>query len=80
VFDSTAAFAQQAREGAAAAAAAMSAGMAAAGDRRGRYEAAMSPLGASYGDAMMLPVVPEDATAPASDFLFAQGDQPGRGT
>ena len=37
------------------AAAAMHAGMAADADRRGRYATAMSPLGASYGDA--LPVV-----------------------
>ena len=37
------------------AAAAMHAGMAADADRRGRYATTMSPLGASYGDA--LPVV-----------------------
>jgi hypothetical protein len=37
------------------AAAAMHAGMAADADRRGRYATGMSPLGASYGDA--LPVV-----------------------
>ena len=36
-------------------AAAMHAGMAADADRRGRYATGMSPLGASYGDAMDLP-------------------------
>jgi hypothetical protein len=41
-------------------AAAQSAGMGADGDRRGRYAASMAPLGASAGDAMVLPEVTSD--------------------
>jgi hypothetical protein len=59
------------------AAAAMHAGMAADADRRGRYAAAMSPLGASATDEMSLPPVPEQVTAPASGNLYGQGNQPG---
>jgi hypothetical protein len=47
------------------------------GGRRGRLEADMAPLGASYGDLMPLPPVPEGATAPAASFLYPeQGDLP----
>lgn len=59
------------------AAAAMHAGMAADADRRGRYAAAMSPMGASATDEMSLPPVPEQVTAPASGNLYGQGNQPG---
>lgn len=36
--------------------------------------------GSQIGDSMTMPVVPEDANDPSSDFLFAEGDQPGKGT
>jgi len=36
--------------------------------------------GSQIGDAMTVPPVPEDATAPPQDFLWATGDQPGKGT
>lgn len=36
--------------------------------------------GGVIGDLMTLPPVPEDANAPAANFLFAEGDQPGKGT
>jgi hypothetical protein len=45
------------------AAAAMASGMAADADRRGRYAAGMSPLGASYGDQMPLSSPPLDPGA-----------------
>ena len=57
--------------------AAMHAGMAADADRRGRYAAAMGPLGAPATDEMSLPPVPEQVTAPASGNLYGQGNQPG---
>lgn len=41
-------------------AAAQSAGMSADSDRRGRYAAAMAPLGGGAGDAMVLPEVTSD--------------------
>ena len=59
------------------ASAAMHTGMAADADRRGRYAAAMSPLGASATDEMSLPPVPEQVTVPASGNLYGQGNQPG---
>jgi hypothetical protein len=36
--------------------------------------------GSQIGDGVTLPVVPEDAQPPPSDFLWAGGDQPGKGT
>jgi hypothetical protein len=52
------------------AAAAMSSGMAADADRRGRYAAGMAPLGASAGDQMDLPPVPDNALPPAMSDLY----------
>lgn len=52
------------------AAAAMAYGMAADAERRGRYAAAMAPLGASAGDAMDLPPVPAAAVPPAMSDLY----------
>lgn len=52
---------------------AQAARMAAETDRRHHYAGV-------YGDTMTLPTVPEDASGPAADFLFAEGDQPGKGT
>ena len=51
-------------------AAAQSAGMAADSDRRGRYAAAMAPLGAGPTDEMALPVVPANAVPPAMSDLY----------
>ncbi len=45
----------------------------------GGYERELLPLGSSPYQ-IDVPTVPEDATAPASDFLFSEGDQPGKGT
>ena len=61
--------------------AAMSAGMDARTGMLAHYQADILPQGTSYGDAMTLPPVPEDSTAPAADFLYGTGggDQPGRG-
>jgi len=56
---------------------AMAAGMAADADRRGRYAAAMGPMGAAATDEMSLPPVPEQVTVPASGNLYGQGNQPG---
>ena len=57
--------------------AAQSAGQVADADRRGRYEASMAPLGASYGDAMDLPPVPSASLPPAMSNLFPfGGDEP----
>jgi hypothetical protein len=36
--------------------------------------------GSTIGDVMALPFVPENATTPDSNFLWAGGDQPGKGT
>jgi hypothetical protein len=52
------------------AAAAMHAGMAADADRRGRYAASMSPIGASGGDQMAVPVVPDNALPPAQSYGY----------
>jgi hypothetical protein len=52
------------------ASAAMAAGMNADADRRGRYAASMAPLGASAGDAMNLPPVPDNAVPPAMSDLY----------
>ncbi len=60
VMPATAMFAEQAAAGTADCAAAMSSGMGADADRRGRYEASMAPLGASAGDALSLPEVISD--------------------
>ena len=54
----------------AAVSAAQSAGMAADAGRRGHYASTMSPLGASYGDAMDLPPVPSAAVPPAISDLY----------
>jgi hypothetical protein len=51
-------------------AAAQSAGMSADADRRGRYAAAMAPLGASATDEMTLPLVPSAAVPPAMSDLY----------
>jgi hypothetical protein len=51
-------------------AAAQSYGMGADGDRRGRYEASMKPLGANAGDQMDLPPVPSAAVPPAMSDLY----------
>jgi hypothetical protein len=59
------------------AAAAMSSGMSADADRRGRYEASMNPLGASAGDLMTLPPVPSAAVPSADSDLYPySGDEP----
>jgi hypothetical protein len=52
------------------AAAAMAAGMAADADRRGRYAASMAPLGASAGDAMTLPPVPDNTLPAAASYGY----------
>lgn len=44
------------------------------------YEADTHAQGSTIGDLYTLPVVPEDANVPSADFLFAEGDQPGKGT
>ena len=62
VMPTTAMFAEQAAAGTADCAAAMSSGMGADADRRGRYEADISPLGASYGDDLALPPVTSDTS------------------
>jgi hypothetical protein len=51
-------------------AAAQSAGMGADSDRRGRYAAAMAPLGSGPTDEMTLPVVPANAVPPAMSDLY----------
>jgi hypothetical protein len=51
-------------------AAAQSAGMSADSDRRGLYQSAMAPLGASATDEMVLPVVPANAVPPAQSSLY----------
>jgi hypothetical protein len=52
-------------------------GVSADGDRRGRYEASMKPLGASAGDLMDIPVVPSAAVPPAASDLYPySGDEP----
>ncbi len=58
-------------------AAAQSFGVSADSGRRTGYAADISPLGASYGDEMSLPPVPEQITMPASGDLYGQGNQPG---
>lgn len=58
---------------------AMHQGMDARTAMTGGYEHELLPLGSSPYQ-VDLPTVPEDATAPASDFLFSEGDQPGKGT
>jgi hypothetical protein len=52
------------------AAAAMAAGMSADADRRGRYAAAMGPLGGSAGDDMALPPVYDNALPPAASYEY----------
>lgn len=54
--------------------------VAAAEARFAEHEHDTHAQGSIIGDLMTLPVVPEDANAPSSDFLFAEGDQPGKGT
>ena len=66
----TAMFAEQAAAGTADCMAAMSAGMAADGDRRDRLAASMSPLGASYGDAVPLPEVPDNTLPAAASYGY----------
>jgi hypothetical protein len=61
----------------AAIAAAQAAGQAAELGRRQHYAQDILPQGTSYGDAMDLPVVPEQVTSPPGGFLYGQGDQPG---
>ena len=51
------------------AAAAMASGMSADADRRGRYAAGMSPLGASYGDQMAVSSPPLDPSAGEGEAL-----------
>ncbi len=74
VFDGVAGFASQASQGEADASAAMSAGMSADADRRGRYEATLLPAGASYGVLVQFPPGPLDPgagvgnTAPTGGF------------
>jgi hypothetical protein len=51
-------------------AAAQAYGMTADADRRGRYAASMAPLGASAGDAMDLPPVPDNALPPAASYGY----------
>lgn len=58
-------------------AAAQAAGQAAELGRRQHYAQDILPQGTSYGDAMDLPVVPEQVTSPTAGFLYGQGDQPG---
>jgi hypothetical protein len=50
--------------------AAQAAGTAAENDRRAHYAADVLPLGASYGDALALPPVPDNATPPAMSDLY----------
>src|ERR1017187_5132940 len=73
----TAMASQDRAAGEADAAAAMAAGMAAEGDRRNHYETDIMPMGAAYGDAMDLPVVPTNAVPPAmsDDYPYA-GQEP----
>lgn len=78
--DTTGEYQAQAAAGAADVRAAQAAGMAAENGRRAHYGQDILPPGAAYGDPLALPVVPDDANAPSSDFLFAEGDQPGKGT
>jgi hypothetical protein len=58
--DTASMFAGQAAAGTADASAAMSSGMRADADRRGRYARDISPLASSYGDEMSLPPVTSD--------------------
>jgi hypothetical protein len=59
------------------AAGAMSAGMAADYGRRDHYAASMAPLGASAGDQMALPAIPDNALpAAASDLYPFPGMEP----
>ncbi len=58
---------------------AYSAGMDARTGMTGGYERELLPLGSSPYQ-IDIPVVPEDASPPPQDFLFAEGDQPGKGT
>lgn len=53
--------------------AAMPRGMLAEDDRRAGYQAQILPLGNAYGEQMTVPVVPEDAVAPAGGFLYPEG-------
>jgi hypothetical protein len=41
------------------------------------HEADTHAQGSMIGDAMTIPLPPEDATAPPNDFLYPQGNQPG---
>jgi hypothetical protein len=70
VMPTTAMFGEQAAAGTADCAAAMSLGMGADSDRRGRYAASMSPLGASYGDALPLPEVPDNTLPAAASYGY----------
>jgi hypothetical protein len=45
-----------------------------------RWHELAGDQGSHIGDDMTVPPVPEDATPPDSDFLWATGDQPGKGT
>ena len=57
--------------------AAQSAGMSAENGRRDHYAAGILPVGASYGDAVDIPVVPTNALPPAqSDEYPWQGMEP----
>lgn len=77
VFDAAATFAEQAAAGTADAAAAMHAGMSAESDRRAHYAADVLPVGANYGDAVTLPLVPDNATPAVQSYLFPfSGDEP----
>jgi hypothetical protein len=70
VLDTIAMFGEQAAAGTADCAAAMHAGMAAEDGRRQHYGQAILPAGSSYGDAMDLPPVPDNAVPPASSDLY----------
>jgi hypothetical protein len=48
--------------------------------RYSAHEVTTHAQGSTIGSLVSLPGVPEDATGPAADFLFAEGDQPGKGT
>ncbi len=79
VFDAAGQQADIMASGEADARSAMSAGMGAKTSMVHGYAAEMLPLGSAPYQ-IDIPTVPEDATAPASDFLWSQGDQPGRET
>lgn len=72
--DTTGEYQQQQAAGVADVRAAQQAGMAAEHDRRGRYA---GQVGSDYGDAVALPVAPDNAVPPAGSYGYPwPGDEP----